>query len=98
MYILCMIILVFFAVIGLCAFVTSLLDQCYKGSTDAELILKNLTPENAESSIRSAAHICQRHRGIRLVIICDESDPAYDLCKLMQKDYPFMEIIPTDRN
>ena len=60
MYILCMIILVFFAVIGLCAFVTSLLDLCYRNSTDAELILKNLTPENAESSIRSAAHICQR--------------------------------------
>ena len=98
MYILCMIILVFFAVIGLCAFVTSLLDQCYKGSTDAELILKDLSPDTAESQIRSAAHICQRHRGIRLVIICDENDPAYDLCKLMQKDYPFIKIIPADRN
>ena len=98
MYILCMIVLVFFAVIGLCAFAAALLDQFYQGSTDAELILKNLSPDNAESRIRSAAHICRRQKGIRLIILCSETDPAYDICRLMQKDYPFVEIMPKKRN
>lgn len=98
MYILMMIILIFFAVIGLCAFITALLDNLYHNNGKAELILKSLKPDNAEASIRSAARICQRHSGFTLICVCDEDDPAYDICRLMQKEYPFMEIIPRDRN
>lgn len=97
MYIIAMIILVFFAVIGLCAFITSLLDRFYQNSVESELILKNLCPDNAEARIRSAARICLHHRGILLICVCDESDPAYDICRLMQKEYPFMEIVPAHR-
>lgn len=92
MYIIAMIILVFFAVIGLCAFITALLDRLYQNSVESELFLKNLSPDNAEARIRSAARICLHHSGIQLVCVCEESDPAYDICRLMQKEYPFMEI------
>lgn len=92
MYIFCMIILIFLAIIGLCAFITALLDVFYKGSGETVLLLKNLSAENAEARIRSAARICQHHHGIKLVCLCDEDHPAYDICHLMQQEYPFLEI------
>ena len=92
MYILSMIILVFFAIIGLCSFVSVILDKFYQNGGNAELTLKNLTAADAEARIRSAARVCQHHRGFRLICVCDEDDPAYDICRLMQKEYPFMEI------
>ena len=92
MYIFCMIILIFFAIIGICAFITSLLDLCYHGEQKSVLIIGDLSPENAEARIRSAARICQHHRGMKLRCICSEDDPAFDICCLMQKEYPLMEI------
>lgn len=92
MYILCMIILIFFAIIGLCAFITALIDAFYKTDGETVLTLKNISADNAENRIRSAARICQRHKGMRLICICDEENPAYDICRLMQKEYPFLEI------
>ena len=92
MYILLMIILIFFAVIGLCSFIAALIDKLYHNNGKAELILKDLKPDNAEVRIRSASRICQRHSTIKLICVCNEDDPAYDICRLMQKEYPFMEI------
>lgn len=98
MYILCMIILVFFAIIGLCAFLSAILDQCYQNDGKAELTLKDLTTADAEARIRTAARICQHHRGFSLICVCDEKDPVYDICCLMKKEYPFMQIVPPDRD
>lgn len=94
MYILCMIILIFFAIIGICALITSLLDHCYHGNHETMLVLKELSTENAEARIRSAARICQHHKGMKLRCICDEDDPAFDICVMMQKEYPSMELRP----
>ena len=92
MYILCMIILIFFAIIGICALITSLLDHCYHGDHETTLVLKELSAENAEARIRSAARICQHHKGMRLICICGKDDPAFDICVMMQKEYPLMEL------
>ena len=92
MYILCMIILIFFAIIGICALITSLLDHCYHGDHETMLVLNELSTENAEARIRSAARICQHHKGMTLRCICDEDDPAFDICVMMQKEYPSMEL------
>lgn len=94
MYIICMIILIFFAIIGICAFITSLLDHCYHGEHESTLVIEDLSAENAEARIRSAARICQYHKGMTLRCVCSEENPAYDICKLMQKEYPLMEICP----
>ena len=91
-----MIILIFFAVIGLCSFISGLLDKLYMTGGKAELLITDLCPDDAEARIRSAARVCLRHQGFRLKCICDENAPAYDICRLMQKEYPFMEIIPPD--
>ena len=92
MYILCMIILIFFAIIGICALITSLLDHCYHGDHETMLVLKELSTENAEARIRSAARICQHHKGMKLQYVCDENDPAFDICAMMQKEYPLMKL------
>lgn len=96
MYILSMIILIFFAIIGLCAFIGAILDAVCKSTGSVVLTIGDLSADNAEARIRCAARVCQHHRGYRLRCICDEDQPAYDICRLMQKDYPFMEIIPPD--
>lgn len=92
MIIIGMIILVFFAIIGLCAFITAIAD-CFSQGADAALTLTGLSSENAEAQIRAAARICRQYRKLRLRCICDKDDPAYDICVLMQKEYPMMEII-----
>lgn len=92
MYILCMIILIFFAVIGLCAFISALVDCLYRSDGEAVLILKELSADNAEARIRSAARICHHHAGMSVVCICGEEDPTYDICALMQKEFPFLRI------
>ncbi len=92
MYILSMILLIFFAIIGLCAFITAIMDLSCRGSGDAELVLKSLTAENAEARIRSAARIAEHHRGIRVICICGDDDPVKQICYLMQKEFPFIEV------
>ena len=92
MYIFCMIILIFFAIIGICAFITALLDCFYHENHQSVLILSDLSVENAEARLRWAARICQRHKGMKLRCICKEDDPAYDICFLMKKEYPMIEL------
>ncbi len=29
----------------------------------------------------------------RLLVVCDKGEPAYDICELMKKEYPFLELI-----
>lgn len=93
MYLFSMIILIFFAIIGLCAFITALLDIAYKGNSRAVLLLTDMLPADAEACIRTAARICMHHTRIRLICVCTEDNPAYDICKLMQKEYPFLELM-----
>ena len=92
MFVFCMIILVFFAIIGLCAFITAILDIACKSDGSAVLVVKDLKPDNAEARLRAAARICLSHTSIRLICVCREDDPAYDVCRLLQKEYRFMEI------
>ena len=93
MYILSMIVLIFFAVIGFCSFITSLADAGFHRGSKMTLILDRLTAEDAEIRIRRAAHICRKYGGIRAVCLCAKDAPAYDICCLMQRDYPFIEIL-----
>ena len=86
-----MIILVFFSIIGLCAFITAITDG-FSQNEEAVILLEGLTCENAEARIRFAARICRQYKRLRLRCICDKSDPAYDICVLMQREYPMMEI------
>ena len=92
MYILSMVILIFFAIIGLCTFIGAILDRAYRVKEGLTLIVEGLTPDSAEAQIRAAARICQRHKDVGMVCICGEDSSVKEICRLMKKDYPFIEI------
>lgn len=92
MLIICMLLLVFFAVIGLCSFITALLDCACREEQDILLLLRGLTEDSAEMRIRHAARLCKKEKSARLICICEQDNPARDICLLMQKEYPFIEI------
>ena len=92
MYICCMILLMIFAVVGLCSLISSLIDGLYRGKNNMLIILRDLEADSAEARIRRAARLCRSSKGSSLLCICRENDPACDIARLMQKDYPFMEI------
>ncbi len=92
MYIFSMILLVIFAVIGLCAFFSALADCACRGRDEVQIVLQNLSADNAEARIRRAARICRQFRGSTIVCICESHSPACEIARLMQKEYPFMEI------
>lgn len=93
MYILSMIILVFFAIIGLCAFITAIVDHMHNTDHgEITLLLQELDTDNAEACIRRAARIAQDNSGVQVVCVCNKDDPAYAICEMMQKDYPFIRI------
>lgn len=98
MYILCMILLVFFALIGLCAFVTAVADIFWR-SSDSEIliILRKLSENSAEQKIRRAARIARSNRGARLICFCSYENPAHKICESIKNEYPFIEIIDPDR-
>lgn len=93
MYILSMTILIFFAVIGLCAFIAGVVDLCCHGNRSLTLVVADLNAENAEAKVRTAAHLYREAKGGRLLCVCGNDDPACDICHLLQKDYPFLEIV-----
>ena len=57
-----------------------------------EAVLAYQDTQEGLARVRSAARICQHHKGMTLRCVCGKDDPAYDICKLMQKEYPMMEI------
>lgn len=94
MYILGMIVLIFFAIIGLCAFITAVIDAAHSSTEDEILIvLRKLTADNAESRIRKSARICMSTKGAGLICVCDSGEPAYSICEMMKRDHPFIEIV-----
>lgn len=94
MYILCMIVLIFFAVIGLCSFITSLVDSAHgTAGKNIEITVRHPSPDETEATLRQAARICMKSRGARLICVCDSDEPSYPVCELMQRDYPFIELM-----
>lgn len=90
MYIAMMITVGFFAVIGVAVFLSALL-RCGEQDVDSELVLRNLTAENAEARVRSAASACEKLRCPKLICICSELE-AERICALLKKEYGVIEI------
>ena len=96
MYILCWIGLVFFAMIGLCAFVLSLIRILTEhGDENAYLIvIPKVDADNAERSIRAAIRRINEIGTGRVLCLCDENDEeAADICRRMQSECAFLEIV-----
>jgi len=94
MYILGMVILVFFAVIGIAALAGALIRAQLISDTDGFILLIPQVDEaTAEARIRSAVMMAQAQRGCRIVCVCREGSSARELCSRMQREYPQVEII-----
>ena len=94
MYILCMTVLIFFAVIGLCSFITALIDSAHgSAGRNITMIVRHPPLSDAEAALRQAARICVRSKGARLICVCDSDEAAYPVCELMQRDHPFIELM-----
>lgn len=94
MYIAGIIVLVFFAVIGLAAFVGGLCKAHLMCDTGGFILLiPHVNEDNAEARIRSAAMIAESSRGCRIICVCSEDDPAYPICEKLLRQYPQIEIV-----
>ncbi len=97
MYLFCMILLIFFAIIGLSAFINTIINAAHNSIDDEILlIIGNLNENNAEARIRKAARICMNTKGAQIICVCDDKNPAYSICEIMKREYPFIEIKNTD--
>ena len=92
MYLFCMILLIFLAIIGLSSFINAIINAAHN-STDDEilLILRNLNDNNAEARIRKASRICMNTKGAHIICVCDDRNPANNICEIMKREYPFIE-------
>ena len=93
MYIICLVFLILTATIGLCSLISTIADLLYSGKDDAQIILKDMDAENTEDRIRRAVRMSRYMKGCTVVCVCDKNSPAYEIARLMQKDYPFIRII-----
>ena len=93
MYILGIICLVFFAILGAAAFIGALVKAHLKCDTDGfVLLVPHVSEDNAEVRIRSASMAAESMRGCRIVCICGENDPARKICEKMQRQFSQLEI------
>ena len=99
MYILGMIILTFFAVIGVCGVCRGIVRGLSKPENEREIIL--IEPikgeqENAEYLLRRAAQKVLwmgRHAPDRVIALdCNMDSTTRRVCRLVCSDYPFMEL------
>lgn len=93
MYILGLVILVFFAVIGLAVFVSTLVKANLQSNTDGFILLiPQADEDNAEARIRSAAALVGSAHGCRLICVCKNEHGARMICEKMQREFPYLEI------
>lgn len=83
------ILLVFFALIGVLAFLSALIGA---GEDKKQvMVLEDLREENAEYRIRRAARRCERIRCGRLICRCEDAG-AERICKILMKEYRMIEL------
>ena len=93
MYILGIMILSFFAVIGLACFIGALVKAGSVSDTEGFIMLiPSVTEDNAEARIRSASALISSARGCRIVCVCPNDSPAKEICGRLKKQLPQLEI------
>ena len=90
MYIFGLIILTFFAVIGLTVFINEIIRS---GHDDDRMMimLTSLNADNAEMRVRYAAKVCTDIRCSRLLCQCDDVT-AREICERLKDTYPVIKI------
>ena len=92
LYILCLIMLTFFAVIGLLTFINAIVLGLSSKNDDMNIILPSLTGSDAEHRVRKAVYICEEIGCRRLICKCAD-DEARLICSKLKASYPVIEIV-----
>ncbi len=100
MYIFCMILLSFFAAVGLWSFITAIIEGvfCSKGENEYLLILPDLTAKNAEFRLRCAISKMKKIGRGRIFCLADQADEeAIEILHFILNDYPYVELVTEDQ-
>ena len=95
MYIVCMVILIFFAVIGVSHFIIGLYRLLLDAYDDAGyiLVVPKMKPGNTEIRLRKAIAACKHLKNIKIICICDsDDDETKAIIEFVKKDYKNIEI------
>ena len=90
MYIFGMLILTFFAVIGVAVFITALY-RARGADKHLSIVLSELYADNAEVRIRNAAELCSEIRCERLICECADTQ-TMSICARLSRDHPIIII------
>ena len=94
MYILGLVILVFFAVVGLASFAGELYHAKMRDCADRLILLiPHVDEDTAEMRIRSAIAAAESIKAGRIICVCSADDPAFAICERLQEDHPILEIV-----
>lgn len=102
MYLFALVVLSFFALIGVCHFLRGLVRAFSRPPKDREMILIKpiKSPDNAEFLLRSAAGKVLwmgRYAPDSVIALdCDMDDETRKICGLVCRDYPFMKLCSRD--
>ncbi len=95
MYMVCMVILIFFAVIGVSHFIIGL----YRLLLDAHdgdgyiLVVPKMKPNSTEIRLRKAVSASKRLKNTKIICICDSNDDETKaIIEFVKKDYKNIEI------
>lgn len=98
MYIVCLIIMIFFAVIGLCAFISAIVGMITcSGNDEIILVIPDVDENTAEMRIRKAANLSSRLKNSRVICLCDKDNSAIHICELFSREYSFVEIMNKEK-
>ena len=96
MYILAMILLIFFAGVGLISFVLSVMRLLTESSDKSEyfLILPKITSSSAEYKLRCAASRMRELSKGEILCLCDGCDTeTQEICRRMTEECPYLSVL-----
>lgn len=96
MMILGLIILSFFALLGLLSFASALIGRAYREYNPSTLVLRKLNAESAEVRVRCAAARCVELRCGHLLCECADEEALF-ICKKLMHEYPIIEAVMAEK-
>jgi len=92
MYIFGMILLSFFALVGIAFFIDAVTGALHRVKGDMILLLPSLSADDAEARTRQAARLCEREDGTAVICLCDHDSEAEAICHRLSDEYPCITV------
>ena len=92
MYIIGMILLSFFALVGIAFFIDAVSSALHRVKGDMILLLPSLSADDAEARTRQAARLCEREDGTAVICLCEQGSEAEVICERLKYEYPCITV------